>query len=261
MIQSTSWEGTLTLNNINSFQLNGEETNTFGVQLNTVTTNTTVFGNTSGSFWTQDVFFYEPAIDTAFFLDNIWNFSNPSTAEPASTFYSYNGTPVAPVFYYDETVPMYLALPFTLHLYMNTSTTINATSGLGYPTVRFGANIVNATGHSIYHGVFDTVLFNAHMRAAFVPLTKFMVNGAKLTPTNFLLYDSEIMIGGPGGGTTASIYAVNGSENLRYLNGVSGTVPERPDRVERGVGHRRDLGRDRGVLYERRGTVSLSGGP
>jgi len=171
VLQSTSWEGTLTLDGIDTFMLDNGGPDTFTVQLNAVTTNTTVGDNTSGSFWIQNVVDYTPSTGSLSLLDNIWNFSNPATTEPASTFFSYNGTPVDPVFYYDVGPSYTVPTPFTLDLYVNTSTTVNATTSIGYSTVRFGYNILNATAGSVAHGVYDTVLFNSTLRAGKVPLT------------------------------------------------------------------------------------------
>ncbi|MCI4358726.1 MAG: thermopsin family protease [Thermoplasmata archaeon] len=261
MIQSTGWEGSLTLNRIDSFLIDNDGPDTFTVQLNTVTTNTTVWGNSSGSYWIQNVFDYTPSSQSLIFIDNIWNFSSPSGAQPASTFYSYNGTPVPSVGYYFDLGPLLtVPMPFTIHLYVNTSTTVNGTTLFAYPTVRFGYNILNATGVSTHHGVYDTVLFNSNARLFRVPLTKFMVNGAHLTPTNFLLYDSELMLGGPGGGTTASIYGINGSESLSYLNGGTNSFQSDPTAWNVGT----DTGEtSEGIAesYARAGTVSLSAGP
>ena len=214
-LRSTSWEGSLTLNSVNSLYLDGDGPDAFGVQLNTVLTNVTVTGNSSDVFWTQNVAFYSPLTQTLQFLDNIWNFSDPSTLEPASTFYQYNGTPVDPVFYYDLGPTFIVPMPFTIDLYLNSSVT--TTNGSAYSTVTFGYDVVNGTGGVVGSGIYDTVLFNSNVSSA--PTPEFMVNGSSVTPTGYLLYDSEIMIGGPGGGSTATIWDINGTESLRYLAG------------------------------------------
>ena len=260
VLQSTSWEGTLSLGRIDPFLINNDGPDTFTVQLNTVTSNTTVGDNTSGAYWIQNVFDYTPSAQSLTFLDNIWNFSSPSTSEPASTFYSYNGTPAAPVFYYDVGPTLSVAMPFSVQLYVNTSTTVNASSGIGYPTVRFGFDVINASGARQAQGVYDTVLFTSTLPAAQVPLTRFMVNGGSLTPTGFLLYDSELMIGGPGGGTSTSIYGLNGSEGLRFLNGTTHLYQNAPSAWNLGM----DTGEtSEGIAeaYTVPGTVELSAGP
>jgi thermopsin len=258
VLQSTSWEGALTLNSVKTFLIDNDGPDTFSVQLNTVTSNTTVHANSNNSFWTQNVVFYTPHTSTLQFVDNIWNFSSPAFAENTSTFYSYNGTVLAPVYYYDIGPSFTVPLPFTIHLFLNTSTTDMA--GTGYSTVRFGYDILNRTGASVHHGVYDTVLFNSTLASASVPLTQFMVNGYRLTPTNALLYDSELMIGGPGGGTTTSVYGINGTETLQYYNSTLGRYANDPTAWNVGT----DTGESsEGIseAYSAPGTVELSPGP
>ncbi|HEV2166041.1 MAG TPA: thermopsin family protease, partial [Thermoplasmata archaeon] len=224
-IRTSSWEGTITIGSVNSFWLDNDgalstngANNTFGVQLNAVTNDTTVGDTSTGAFWAQNVFYWNLVPGSITFLDNIWNFSSPSTALTAGTIYSGNGTPVYPTFYYDFGPTVAVTLPVSIHLYVNSSTTDLTSTGYGYSTIRFGYSIVNAnTGVQEGSGIYDTVLFNSTIPYASVPASPFLVDGSQLTPTNFLLYDAELMIGGPGGGTTTSIYGINATESLQYL--------------------------------------------
>ena len=260
VLDSTSWEGSVTFNSADFFYIDNDGPDTFGVQLNTVLANVTVAQNTSGVFWIQDVMFYTPSNNTVQFIDNIWNFSDPSTNEPESTFYSYNGTPVPPAFYYAygptfTNVPF----PFTVHLYTNSSLTNTSTNT--YSTVRFGYDLVNGANAQIAHGVFDTVEFNSmETRGSPVPLPRFQVNGGHLTPTDFLLYDSELMIGGPGGGSTTQLYAINASMQLRYWNTSAAHWSLDPTAWTSGA----DTGESsEGIAeyYTTAGTMQLRGGP
>ena len=260
-IRSTSWEGTLTLDNIHTFLIDNDGPDTFGVQLNTVTTRTTVMGSSTDSFWIQNVMYYTPSQSALLFLDNIWNLSNPNVGanEPASTFYSYNGTPVGPEFYYDFGPSFTVPMPFTIHLFVNSSTTDLLNTGYGYTTIRFGYQILNGTGALEHSGVYDTVLFSSTRAIGTVPTSPFLVDGAKLTPTNFLLYDSELMIGGPGGGSTTSVYGLQGSEQLQYLN-TKGAYVNDPTAWNVGT----DTGESsEGIseTYITPGTVQVSAGP
>jgi thermopsin len=259
VIDSTSWEGTFTYNSGNVFYIDNDGPDVFGVQLNTVLTNVTVAGNSSGVYWTQDVMFYQPSTEQLFFIDNIWNFSNPASYEPASTFYSYNGTPVSPVYYYDESKMYTVAAPFTVDLYTNSSLTVNGSNS--YSTVRFGYHIANSANLGIASATFDTVLFNSMVTTASNPPTpQFQVNGGKLTPTNFLLYDSELMIGGPGGGSTTQVYAINASMNLRYWSSGLAKWVNDPTAWSSGT----DTGESSegvGEYYTTPGTMELTGGP
>jgi thermopsin len=258
VLSSTSWEGTLTLNSGDFFYIDNDGPDTFGVQLNAVLANVTVAGASNDVYWIQNVMFYTPSTDQIQFIDNIWNFSNPSTAEPASTFYSGNGTPTGS-YYFDLGPTFTTPFPFTVHLYVNSSLT-NLSSST-FSTVRFGYLVDNGAGAKIASGVYDTVLFNS-MKGQGTLFTdpEFQVNGGSLTPTNFLLYDTELMIGGPGGGSTTQVYAINGSMQLAYYDQTHGRYAFDPSVWNTGT----DTGETSQGLssyYTTPGTVDLSGGP
>jgi thermopsin len=80
-LQSTSWKGVLTLNDVNALYLDNGAPDYLGAQLNTVMANTTVQGNTTNSFWIQNVISYSTLSHSLTFIDNIWNFSSPSFSE------------------------------------------------------------------------------------------------------------------------------------------------------------------------------------
>ena len=229
-LETQSWEGSITLNSVNTFLLtndgaistNGSQ-NTFGVQLNAVTNNSTVGTNAIYSFWTQNVLYFNfPVPGYITFLDNVWNFSSPATLLEPGTLYSYNGTPVYPSYYYDFGPSFPISFPLTVQLYLNSSTTNDVATGFGYTTVRFGYNVIDAsTGMSEAAGVYDTVMFNSTTPIGQVPASPYLVDGSQVTPTGFIPWDAEIMIGGPGGGTTTSIYGISGSESLQYWDATS----------------------------------------
>lgn len=263
VLQSSSWQAIVSLNSSNALYLNDGSPDFFGIQLNTVMTNTTVATNRTYSYWIQNVVYYSTSTQTLRFIDNIWNFSNPSTAEPASTFFQYNGTPVAPTFYYDvypafNLPAFHVPYPFTIHLYENSSLT---TIGLNaYSTVRFGYDVVSGSGASLLQGVYDTVLFNSEVTAASnPPRPMFTVNGTAYNPVG-LLDDAEVMIGGPGGGSTTTIYAINGTEQLQYFNGTTSRYENARTAWDEGT----DTGETvEGIseTYRTAGTVQLSPGP
>jgi thermopsin len=258
VIDSTSWEGTVTLNSGDFFYIDNDGPDTFGIQLNAVLSNVTVAGSSNNDYWIQDVMYFTPSQSSIQFIDNIWNLSNPSTAEPASTFYSYNGTPTGS-FYYDFGPTFTTGFPFTAHLYVNASLT--NTSGSEYSTVRFGYDLVGGAGNQIGHGIYDTVEFNSKsVSSPTVPLPQFQVNGGALTPTNFLLYDTELMIGGPGGGSTTQVYALNGTMGIAYYNRSTGHYQNDPTAWTAGT----DTGETSqgiAVSYTTSGTAILGAGP
>ncbi len=229
-IQTQSWEGSITLNSVNTFLLDNDgaisadgSQNTFGVQLNAVTNGTTIGTTSTYSFWTQNVLYFNyPYPGTITFLDNVWNFSSPAINLAPGTLYAYNGTPVYPAYYYDFGPTFAITYPVTVQLYLNSSVTNIPSTGYGYSTVRFGYNVIDAsTGMSEASGVYDTVLFSSTTPIGSVPAAPYLVDGSQITPTGFIPYDAEIMIGGPGGGTTTSVYGIAGSESLSYWDATS----------------------------------------
>ncbi len=268
-LETQSWEGTITLNSVNTFLLdndgaistNGSQ-NTFGVQLNAVTTGTTVGSASNDSFWTQNVLYFNfPLPGEVTFLDNVWNFSSPAVSLTSGTLYSYNGTPVYPAYYYDFGPTFSISYPVTIHLFLNSSVTNLASTGYGYSTVRFGYDIVNAkSGRTEAAGVYDTVLFNSTTPIGSVPASPFLVDGSQVTPTGYLPYDAEIMIGGPGGGTTTSVYGISGTESLRYLNGSRHAYVNAPSAWDV-AGDTGETSEGIGESYTSAGTVDLSAGP
>jgi thermopsin len=268
--ETQSWEGSITLNspastflldNDGAASTNGAD-NEYGVQLNAVMNGTTVGSSSTYSFWTQNVLYFNfPAPGTITFLDNIWNFSSPAVSLTAGTLYSGNGTPVYPEYYYDFGPTYAVSYPLTVHLYLNSSITNLTSTGYGYSTVRFGYDIVNATtGVSEAAGVYDTVLFNSTEPIGTVPSAPFLVDGSQVTPTGFIPWDAEIMIGGPGGGTTTSIYGISGSESLQYWNGTLGAYTNAPSawNVASETG---ETSEGIAETYTSPGTVDLGAGP
>ncbi len=177
-----------------------------GIQLNTVVTNVSYPGANNGTFWTQNVVDFSGS--EIQFIDNIWNFSSPAVSLQAGTLYSYNGTPVYPQFYYDLGPVVPVAFPMTIQLYNNVSNSLNRT------TVTFGYHVAEP-GHN-YSFTYDTVVFNSQPTGA-IPLRvpDYRVDGTQLNPGK-LLYDAELVVGGPGGGSNAVVNAINGSLNLSY---------------------------------------------
>jgi thermopsin len=264
-LQSTSWEGVLTLNDTSALYLDSSAPDVFGSQLNTVLTNTTVAGNSTNQFWIQNVIDYSTLSNSLSFMDNIWNFSTPSFVQPPSTFYSYcpNGTsegggPQGDVYYWCPGPTYTVPFPFTLELFVNSSlVTGPAPQHYELPTVTFGFAILNATGATIHSGIYDIVHFNSRVTSG-APTPKFEVNGFVPSGTGFLLEDSELMICGPWGGSTTTLFAIDGSMQLKYLSGT--TYVNDPTAWNEGT----DTGETvegMSVYYTTPGTVMLSPGP
>lgn len=215
---TSSIDGSVTLNSLQPFYLLNDAPQSVGVQLNAVLNNVTLFGNQNFVFWTQNVAFYSPRTQTLTFLDNIWNFSSPTFTMTANSLYSYGGNIVAPIFYYDVGPTINVSYPFTVNLYLN-STVIGQRSA-----IFFNYSIASPTLTQPLSGSYDRVLFNSTTMGmpSSTVAPQYLISGTTLTPTGYLLNDAELMIGGPGGGSTTSIFNINGNMQLMLLNESTG---------------------------------------
>ncbi len=208
---TSSFEATLNLSSYNVFYTgNGqfqESPKWSSVQLNTVLANVTVHGNSSDVFWTQNVIDFNGT--TLQFIDNIWNFSSNQFLMTNTTLYSYNGSVIAPTFYYAYGPMFNITYPFKLTLYNNVTVEDNM------PALYY--NYTLSYGGKTYSGSYDRVLFWAASSAKIVT-PHFEVNGNQVTPNGFLLYDAELIFGGPGGGATGIMTNLTGQDTIMYKN-------------------------------------------
>ncbi len=187
-----------------------ESPNWMTFQLNSVTDNTSYPGATNGVFWAQNVVHYN-GTDLEF-EDNIWNFSSTAVCVEPGTL-SGSGS-ISGCFYFDYGPTLTVTAPFTLSLFNN----ITLVSGA--PVLTFG--YVLTKGTTTTKGVYDTVTFNGKGSTSAPP--DFEVNGKVFTPTGYLYYDTEFILGGNGGGTNAVLQAIDATAQLRYLNVTSAYV-------------------------------------
>ncbi|MBX8632609.1 MAG: thermopsin family protease [Thermoplasmata archaeon YP2-bin.285] len=183
------------------------------LQLNAVLDNVALFGDANYSFWTQNVMFYSARTHSLLFLDNLWNFSSSSFTFTRNSLYSFDGHPIAPVFYYDIGPSFSLSYPFSVTAYLNTSLTD------GRSTVYYNYSVTS--GGTTVSGSYDEIQFNSTpvQNPNYVaPSPTYLISGNTLTPTGFIPYDAEIIVGGPGGGSTANVNAINATMQLKYLN-------------------------------------------
>jgi thermopsin len=216
---SSSVKAAVTLNSVDPLYLASSSPDIFTMQLNTVLTHTTVLGNTTGQYWIQNVPVYTASTHTLSIEDNIWNFSSPGAGMFASTLHSYRGNVVTGVFYYAVGPSWNMPTPFTVALYNN------ATISNDRPTVWFNYSITTSTGRVIT-GSYDKVEFNSAVRPVHpaAPAT-FQMNGRQYNPLG-LLNDAEIMLGGPGGGSTTSLFGIDATMGLwTRANGSSSFAP------------------------------------
>jgi Thermopsin/Periplasmic copper-binding protein (NosD) len=224
---------------------------TSGIQLNTILANVTQPGSNESAvgsdvYWTQNVVeFYG---NTLTFVDNVWNFSSPGAEMTPTTLVSGNGTLTpAPYYFTGATIP--ITYPLSVALYNNASI-VN-----GNDVLKFGYRISDA--QAVYSGVYDTLVFNSNTSGLPLLAPGFRVDGNETTPMG-LLFDSELIFGGPGDGTNAVITNLTGNLSLAYLNG-HGTWYNAPSAYDYGA----DTGETATGMAETwsGGTVETTQGP
>lgn len=200
--------GTLTVNSSNEFYPTVSDQHSYSVQLNTVLNNVTLNGNSSYVFWTQNVALYSAESHTLTLIDNVWNFTGNSMG--TDSIIGGNGINTG-TFYYDYGPTFNVPEPFTLKLYLSTA------NENGNTAVSFSYAIYSSTTST--SGTYDTVEFNSTAGTPLgysAPNAHFLVSGSQLTPLG-TLNDAELIIGGPGGGSTATFYSLSGNMSLQYI--------------------------------------------
>ena len=270
VLNTSSVQGDMTLNSLNTLDLMNDGTDQVTFQLNTVVVNATVMNSSSGQFWIQNVPFYTTTTHILALEDNVWNFSSFGAGLPPTTL---TGTsPIDPhgsggQFYYTSVVIGVVAMPFSIQLYNNVTVASPAVSPYkNYSTeVTFGYNIIKG-GTSFKHGTFDTVFFNSSMKKAPTVTPKYQINGQTCSAyadvaTGFcLLLDAELMIGGPGGGSGTNVLAMNATMSLSTWDATTSAWAL----AQSAFGFGTDTGETSvgvGEWWTTTGTVNLEGGP
>ncbi|MCI4372690.1 MAG: thermopsin family protease [Thermoplasmata archaeon] len=183
----------------------------YGVQVNAVLTNVTLFGNSSYQFWTQNVVEYSTFSHQLSFLDNVWNFSGSSGALSRNAIVAHgpNGTQVGTTFYYALGPVLSMGYPFTLSLFLDSGWEA------GGNVVYFNYTLTNATESR--SGSFDYVEFNSTVGGALgsFPSAEYLADGATYDPLG-LPDDFEIDVVGPGGGSNFDALNASAALNLYY---------------------------------------------
>ncbi len=208
-----SVEASVTLNSVDPLYVTSSAPDEFTMQLNTVGTNIDLFGNESYQFWLQNVPIYAAGSQTLSFEDNIWNFSSPAITFTANSIYAHGpgGVVAAPVLYYAIGPSFHVPTPFTVVVYNNLTVANNRS------TIFFNYTVEPSTGPA-FSGSYDFVEFNSTPQIyGPAPPPVNQINGQKVGDTNFLLNDAEIMLGGPGGGSTTTLFQISGSMGLWIL--------------------------------------------
>ncbi len=213
---TTSFSGTISVNRMNPLYLLNDAPTSLGVQLNAVLTGVAVGKNTSNVYWNQNVLYYSARTHQIQFIDNIWNFTSPGAGMTNSTLYANGsgGNLVPGSLYYAIGSVYNVSYPFTVTLYLN-STLNNSRQ-----EVFFNYSISQGlSGGKSLSGSFDHAVFNSSSPVS-AP-ARYRVDGSTTVPIGGIPYDSEFIIGGPGGGSTTTLNGINATMALDYLSGGS----------------------------------------
>ena len=217
-LSTPSVEANFSTNYLAGYSGGLSSTDEWGVQLNAVLNNVTLFGTTGYQFWTQNVFEYSPSLQSLVFVSNIWNFSSSAVALSCNAFYQAGGNNECPEFYYAQTGYIPATEPFHLQLYLN-STLIG-----GRDAVFFNYSLTSGLGTS--SASFDYAIFNslaAGGNPASTPAPVYIANGFNYNPVG-LPDDFEITLGGPGGGSNFDVFESDATYmSLQYYDTTDST--------------------------------------
>jgi thermopsin len=230
ILNTTSAEGTIAFNNAQSVYVDGDGPDMFGVQLNSVAVNVTLFGNSTYQFWCQNFVSYTSSSGQLAFGDNIWNFSNSNGLISPNVFYAHssNGTLYEPIFYYAIGPTFTIHYPFAVTFYLN-STTIDSR-----PAIFFNYTLSNATNRT--SGSFDYVIFNSSASASPTPVppAEFQMNGVAYDPIG-LVNDIELDLVGNDDGDTTTFYQLSANLTIDYWNASSAQYDPVPSAMNSGT--------------------------
>ncbi|MDA4120175.1 MAG: thermopsin, partial [Thaumarchaeota archaeon] len=212
---TTAFLGSVYIASLQTRNITGDPS--MGFQLNVVLAFTD--RNVQYAYWVQDVAQIDTSTNQIFFIDNIWNFTSHS-ANMIGSAVSGNGqvaTYRGTGYYYDVPAAgagngVNLAYPATISFLVTTGLNSNR-----QPTVKF--QYEDGVGIQTY----DNVTFRTanHVSA----LTGFEVNGNSYDPAG-TYFDSELVLGGPGGGLSTADVNSDLRLSLYYWNGHNfQTVP------------------------------------
>lgn len=193
----------------------------YGVQLNSVTTSINLFGNATYSFWTQNVVEYLAQSHELILVTNVWNFSGPSLSSNAIYAHGPYGQQVGTTFYYSEyPILTGVTYPFSIDLWMN-----NSLVG-GRNAVNFTVALNESGTTSVFP--YDYVVFNSTANTSGpVAASQYTANGYQYNAFG-LTDDFEVILGGPGGGSQANLYAADANFTLQYWNTTSSSYQAVP---------------------------------
>lgn len=187
----------------------------YGIQLNAVLENVTLFNQPGYEFWTQNVLEYSTYSHQLYIVTNIWNFSSPfaTMTYNAITAHGANGTVVPGELYYSVSGPFLVSDNFTAILGMD-SIVEN-----GNDAVFFEFYVSNGSAGATWSGLNDYAVFNSTGASGPGVSTpaEYVASGSTYTPLG-LPADWEFVMGGPGGGSNLDVFSLFTEMDLYYLN-------------------------------------------
>ncbi len=207
--ETPGFMGSAMFETLDTFYPLSDNPESVSIQLSAVMSGVTVTGNSGYDFWVKNVALFTPQTGEVTLVANIWNLSSESLEFPAGTIASGNGTVSDGLFYYSVGPTIILGGETSLFLYV--------TSGVydGNDAVYFSYSTgTGDLGNASSPVVFDTVVFNSGNSVS--KSADFRVDGFQKTASG-LLYDAELVIGGPGGGSTTTVYSANGQLQLMFM--------------------------------------------
>ena len=166
-------------------------------------------------YWVQDVAFVNTSNNFIYFIDNIWNMSSSSASMQSSTLTG-NGTlgnSSGTEYYYSYANQYLPGNCVNLKYPSNAKFMINSTVDGGVPEVDFMYN--DGYGWVTYDNVFFKFVTNISESCDY----GFVVDGQTYEPEGYSFYDAELILGGPGGGSSTTDNQSNVNLTIQYWNG------------------------------------------
>jgi thermopsin len=222
-LNTTSLRGTFQAgpNGVQPLYVFDSSPDAYSVQLNAVLADTSVAGNSSYQFWTQNVAVYYATSHLLYLVSNVWNFSSEYFANNTILSHGPHGNVSPGRFYWSEMLVSGVSYPFNITLYLN-STVFQSKDD----AVNFSAVLGTPGATRVYP--FDDVVFNS--TGAGGPGVSgpaaYRADGRSYNPLG-LADDFELVVGGPGGGSQVNLFDTHANLTLQYAQSpaVYASVP------------------------------------
>jgi len=247
--------GYVNLTQMNVLYLDPYGSQGFSVQLNAFLNNVTLLGQSKYRFWTQNVIYYYKNTKTLILIDFIDDFSTSKL--PTNNWVYKHGPDLGQLtssyyFGYLEYLTN-VSVPFNISLSMNSYLSYHGNDNL---SMNYSIAYVNSSTGEWNHngGEFDYIDFNSTygMPSGYrAPVSLYKIDQSS---------DAELIVGGPGGGSTTDVTSISGKMSLYYYNMTVNRSEYVPDAFSAGSETGETLS---GVseYYTTPGTVYLTSGP